>query len=53
MPKLKMCDDLKGIVHEDLVEVQSLNCHTDVLLDFKGKSGERIFSIYWKLYMLM
>jgi hypothetical protein len=34
-------------VHEDLVEVQSLNYHTG-MKDFKGKLRERIFSVYWK-----
>jgi hypothetical protein len=28
--------------------LQSLNYHTDILLDFKESSGERIFSRYWK-----
>lgn len=33
---------------KNTVRVQSLNYHTDILLDFKEKSGERIFSVYWK-----
>lgn len=33
---------------KNTVGFQSLNYHTDILLDFKEKSGERIFSVYWK-----